>query len=50
MRVQHTQLHGLQEANRVTETTNMGESNGTNLKQIAPILFFNKLIKIGKYM
>ena len=43
------QLHGLQEANRVTETTNMGESNGTNLKPIPPILFFNKLMKITKY-
>jgi len=30
----------LQEANRVTETTNMGEYNGTNLKPIPPILFF----------
>jgi len=35
--------------NRVTETTNMGESNGTNLKPVPPILFFNKLVKIGKY-
>jgi hypothetical protein len=43
------QLHGLQEAKRVTETTNMGESNGTNLKPIPSILFFNKLMKIGEY-
>ena len=35
--------------NRVTETTNMGKSNGTNLKPIPPILFFNKLMKIGQY-
>jgi len=35
--------------NRVTETTNTGESNGTNLNPIPPILFFNKLMKIGKY-
>jgi hypothetical protein len=41
-RVQHTQLQGLQEANRVTETTNVGESNGTNLKPIPPILFFKQ--------
>jgi hypothetical protein len=27
----------------------MGESNGINLKPIPPILFFNKLMKIGKY-
>jgi hypothetical protein len=25
----------------------MGESNGTNMKPILPILFFNKLMKIG---
>jgi hypothetical protein len=30
----------------VTETRNMDESNGTNLKPILPILFFNKLMKI----
>jgi len=42
-------LHDLQEANRVTETTNMGECNGTNLKPIPPIIFFNKLMKIVKY-
>jgi hypothetical protein len=42
------QLHGLQEANGVTETTNMGESNGTNPKPVTPILFFNKLMKLGK--
>ena len=35
--------------NRVTETTNMGEFNGTNLKPVPPILFFNKPMKIGKY-
>jgi len=33
----------------VTQTTHMGQSNGTNLKPISPILFFNKLMKIGKY-
>ena len=33
----------------VTETTNMGESNGTNLKPIPPIIFFIKLMKIAKY-
>jgi len=38
-------LHGLQEANRVTETTNMGESNGTNLKAIPPIIFLTSLRK-----
>jgi hypothetical protein len=43
------QLQGLQEANGVTETTNMGESNHTNPKQVTTILFFNKLMKIGKY-
>jgi hypothetical protein len=36
--------------NRVIETTNMGESNGTSLKAIPPILFFHKLMKIGKYL
>jgi hypothetical protein len=35
--------------NTVTETTNMGESNGTNLKPIAPILFFNRFLKIAEY-
>jgi len=30
-----------------TESTNMDESNGTNLKPLRPILFFNKLMKIG---
>jgi hypothetical protein len=35
--------------NRVTGTTHIGESNGTNLKPIPTILFFNKLMKIGKY-
>jgi len=51
VKVQHMQLHGLQEANRVTETTNMGQSNGTNLKPVPPIYiyFFNKLMKIRKY-
>jgi hypothetical protein len=39
-RAQHTQLQGLQEANSVTETTNMDESNGTNLNPISSILFF----------
>jgi hypothetical protein len=34
---------------RVTETTDMEESDGTNLKPIPPILFFNKLMKIAKY-
>jgi hypothetical protein len=34
---------------RVTETKNMGESNGTNLKPIVPLLFFNKLMKIERY-
>jgi hypothetical protein len=29
--------------NRVTENTNMGESNGTNLKPILPILFLTSL-------
>jgi len=43
------QLQGWQEANRVTETINMGEFNGTNLKPLSPILFFNKLMKIRKY-
>jgi len=43
------QLYGLQEAKRVTETTNMGESNGTNLKPILQYFFFNKLMKIVKY-
>jgi len=33
----------------VTGTTHMGESNGTNLKPIPMILFFNKLMKIGMY-
>jgi len=28
--------------NRVTETTNMGESNVINLKPVSQILFFNK--------
>jgi len=41
--------YGFQEANRVTETTNMGECNGTNLKPIPSILFFNKLMKIREY-
>jgi hypothetical protein len=27
----------------------MEESNGTNLKPIPPILFFNKLMKIAEY-
>jgi hypothetical protein len=31
----------------VTETRNMDESNGINLKPGLPILFFNKLMKIG---
>jgi hypothetical protein len=35
--------------NIVTETTNMGESNGTNPKPIAPISFFNKFLKIAAY-
>jgi hypothetical protein len=35
--------------NRVVETTSMRESNGTNLKPIPPILFFNKRMKIRKY-
>ena len=35
--------------NRVTETTNMEESDGTNLKPKPPILFFNKLMKVRKY-
>jgi len=39
----------LQEANRITETTNIGESNGTNLKPVPSILFFNKLMKIWEY-
>jgi hypothetical protein len=30
----------------VTETASMEESNGTNLKPISPILFFNKCMKI----
>jgi hypothetical protein len=33
----------------VTETTNMEESNGTNLNPISSILFFNKVMKIGEY-
>jgi hypothetical protein len=33
--------------NSVTQTMNMDESNGTNLKPIPPILFFNKLMNIG---
>jgi hypothetical protein len=34
--------------NSVIETTNMDESNGTNLKPILPIIFFfYKLMKIG---
>jgi hypothetical protein len=34
--------------NSVTQTTNMNESNGTNLKPILPILFFfDKLMNIG---
>jgi hypothetical protein len=36
--------------NRVTETTNMDESNGTNLKPILPILFLNKLMNIGSVL
>jgi hypothetical protein len=28
--------------NKVTEITNMGESNGTNLRPIVPILLFKK--------
>jgi len=32
-----------------TETTNMKESDGTNLKPIPPMLFSYKLMKIGKY-
>jgi hypothetical protein len=35
--------------NTVTETTNIRESNGTNLKPIAPILFFNEFLKITEY-
>ena len=35
--------------NRVTETTNMGQSNGTNLKPVPPILFFHNLMKFRKY-
>ena len=31
--------------NTVTETTNMGESNGTNLKPIAPIHFFKQVFE-----
>jgi hypothetical protein len=31
----------------VTETASMEECNGTNLKPIPPILFFNKRMKIG---
>jgi hypothetical protein len=33
----------------VTETTNMDESNGTNLNPISSILFFNKVMKIEEY-
>jgi hypothetical protein len=39
-RAQHTQLQGLQETSRVTETTNVGESNGTNLNPTSSVLFF----------
>jgi hypothetical protein len=34
--------------NRVTETASMRVSNGTNLKPVPPV-FFNKIMKIGKY-
>jgi len=37
-------------ANRATESTNMEGSNGTNLKPIAPILFFNKRMKVAEYI
>jgi len=39
------QLYGLQEANRITETTKMGENNGTNLKPITPTIFLTSLQK-----
>jgi len=44
----HTYM-ACRKVNRVTESTNTGESNGTNLKPIPPILFLNKPMKIGKY-
>jgi hypothetical protein len=40
IRAQRTKLQGKQEGNGVIETTNMGESNGTNPKPVTPILFF----------
>jgi hypothetical protein len=33
----------------VTETTNMEESNGTNLNPLSSIIFLNKVMKIGEY-
>jgi len=33
---------------RISETTNMEESDGTDLKPILPIHFFNKFMKIEK--
>jgi hypothetical protein len=44
----HTYM-ACRKVNRVTEITNIGESNGKNLKPIPPILFLNKLMKIGKF-
>jgi hypothetical protein len=35
--------------NRVAETTNMGESNGRNLRPVLPVLFLKKLMKIAEY-
>jgi hypothetical protein len=46
-RVQHTQLHGLQEANRVTETTNMGQSNVQTWSQYLQYFFLTSLWKSG---
>jgi hypothetical protein len=41
-------MDGMKE-NRGTRTTHMEEFNGTNLKPIPTIPFFNKLMKIAKY-
>jgi succinate dehydrogenase hydrophobic anchor subunit len=47
--VYHSYLHAWNELDAVTETTSMGESNGTNLKPVLPIaFFFNKFMKIKK--
>jgi hypothetical protein len=42
-------IHVLMEHEQNPETASMGKLNGTNLKPITPILFFNKLMKIAEY-